>query len=392
MQKFGFGIVASLLVIASSQGAEVLKTKSGPVNVESLAKLEFPWAMAHLPDGKLLITEKPGRLRVFADGKLLAEPISGAPKVAYKGQGGLHDVIVDPNFAQNKFIYLSYAEAAEQQPANAQVNPDPRLGGGDKSDTVLKGGAVARAKLEGNQLTDLKVIWRQTPKTVGLGHYGNHMAFSPDGKLFITSGERQRFEPAQDMTGNLGKIVRINTDGSIPQDNPFVKEAKTPHDIFSTGHRNPYGIAFHPVTKALWTHEMGPAQGDELNLTEAGKNYGWPTVSNGDNYNGDPIPDHPTRPEFAAPAWYWFPAISPSGFIFYTGDHFPQWKNNGFIGGLSAETLVRVQFEGDKKPNREERLHVQRRIRDIAQAPDGTILLLSDGANGELLKLSKDSR
>jgi aldose sugar dehydrogenase len=392
MQKVGIAIVTAFVTCASLQAAEVLKTKSGPVNVESLAKLEFPWAMAYLPDGKLLITEKPGRLRVFADGKLSEQPISGAPKVAFKGQGGLLDVIVDPKFNENKFIYLSYAEAAEQQSENAQVNPDPRLGGGDKTDTVLKGQAVARAKLDGNQLTDLKVIWRQTPKTIGLGHFGAHMAFAPDGKLFITSGERQRFEPAQDMTGNLGKIIRINPDGSIPNDNPFVKDGKTPAEIWSSGHRNPLGIAIHPVTHAVWVHEMGPAQGDELNLIERGKNYGWPVVSNGDNYDGSPIPDHPTRPEFAAPAWYWFPAISPSGFIFYTGDHFPQWKNNAFIGGLSAETLVRVQFEGDKKPNREERLHVQRRIRDICQAPDGTILLLSDGKEGELLKLSKAAR
>lgn len=390
MRKLGLAIIAAILTCGSVQAAEVLKTKSGPVNVEPLAKLEFPWAMAYLPDGKLLITEKPGRLRVFADGKLSDQPISGTPKVAFKGQGGLLDVIVDPKFNENKFIYLSYAEAAEQQPANAQVNPDPRLGPSpDKTDTVLKGCAVARAKLEGNQLSDLKVIWRQTPKTIGLGHFGAHMAFSPDGKLFITSGERQRFEPAQDMTGNLGKMIRINTDGSIPDDNPFAKDGKTPPEIWTSGHRNPLGIAFHPVTGALWAHEMGPAHGDELNLIERGKNYGWPTVSNGDNYDGTPIPDHPTHPEFAAPAWYWFPAISPSGFIFYTGDHFSQWKNNAFIGGLSAETLVRLQFEGDKKPVREERLNVQRRIRDICQAPDGTILLLSDGKEGELLKLSK---
>lgn len=194
------------------------------------------------------------------------------------------------------------------------------------------------------------------------------------------------------MKGNLGKIIRINSDGSIPEDNPFTKQSNTPPEIWTLGHRNPLGIAFHPVTHALWVHEMGPAHGDELNLIERGKNYGWPLVSNGDNYDGTPIPDHPTRPELAAPAWYWFPAISPSGFIFYTGDHFPQWKNNAFIGGLSAETLVRLEFQNNTKPVREERLHVQRRIRDIAQAPDGTILLLSDGKEGELLKLSKATR
>jgi aldose sugar dehydrogenase len=380
-----------VFAVVSSQAAEVLKTKSGLVNVEPLAKLEFPWAMALTPDGSLLITEKPGRLRRFKDGKL-SEPIKGTPTVAYKGQGGLLDVCLDPNFAQNKFIYLSFAEPAEQQPADAEVNPDPRLGPSpDRTDKVLKGGAVARAKLEGDQLQDLKVIWRQTPKTVGMGHFGGHLAFAPDGKLFITSGERQRFEPAHDMSGNLGKIIRINADGSIPQDNPFVNKGNTPPDIYTSGHRNPLGAAVNPATKHLWIHEMGPAHGDELNIIEPGKNYGWPVVSNGTHYNGQQIPDHDTRPDLAAPIFFWHPAISPSGFIFYQGNHFQQWKGNAFIGGLSAETLVRLTLDGNKVKS-EERLHVQRRIRDIAEDADGAILLLSDGREGELLKLTKAAK
>lgn len=387
----GFKILLAATFLISAQAAEVLKTKSGMVNVESLAKLENPWALALLPDGSLLLTEKPGRLRRFVDGKL-SEPIAGSPKVAFKGQGGLHDVALDPNFKENKYIYLSYSEAAEEQPANAEVNPDPRLGPSpDKNDKVLKGGAVARAKLEGNQLQDLKVIWRQTPKMIGLGHFGNHLAFAPDGKLFITSGERQRFEPAQDLNGNLGKIVRINPDGSIPQDNPFVNKPNTRPDIYSSGHRNPYGAAINPQTKQLWTHEMGPAHGDELNIIEPGKNYGWPVVSNGSHYTGAHIPDHDTRPDLAGPAFHWHPAISPSGFIFYQGNHFTQWKGNAFIGALSGETLVRLTLDGNKVKN-EERIPVQRRIRDIAEDADGAILLLSDGPQGELLKLTKAAR
>jgi glucose/arabinose dehydrogenase len=384
----GFIILLAAVFSLSVQAAEVLKTKSGMVNVESLAKLEHPWSVKLLPDGSLLITEKPGRLRRLADGKL-SEPIAGTPKVAFKGQGGLLDVVIDPKFQDNHYIYLSFAEPAEQQPANAEVNPDPRLGPSpDRTDKVLKGGAVARAKLEGNQLQDLKVIWRQTPKTIGLGHYGAHMVFAPDGKLFITSGERQRFEPAQDLTGNLGKIIRINSDGSIPQDNPFANKSGTPPEIYSYGHRNPLGAAINPKTKQLWIHEMGPAHGDELNIIEPGKNYGWPLVSNGNNYDGTNIPDHETRPDLAPPAYYWHPAISPSGLMFYQGNHFTQWKGNAFIGALSGETLVRLTLEGNKVKN-EERIPLQRRIRDVAEDADGAILLLSDGQNGELLKMTK---
>lgn len=372
---------------AAEASPEILKTKSGPVKVEVLTRLEFPWAMAYLPDGKLLITEKPGRLRIFENGKL-SEPVKGTPKVAFRGQGGLLDVAIDPEFAENHLIYLSFAEPAEEQPPNAEVNPDPRLGRSpDRQDTVLKGCAVARGRLEGNEIRDLKVIWRQEPKRIGLGHFGAHLVFA-DGKLFITSGERQRFEPAQDLSGNLGAIVRINPDGSIPEDNPFVNKPNARPDIWSYGHRNPLGIAVQPATKRLWIHEMGPAHGDELNLVERGKNYGWPTVSNGDNYDGSPIPDHATRPEFEAPKWYWYPAISPSGFIFYQGKHFTNWSGSAFIGGLSAETLVRLTFN-DTKVTREDRLHVNRRIRDVAEAPDGAVMLLSDGRNGELLRLTK---
>jgi glucose/arabinose dehydrogenase len=214
--------VVAFCIITPRAHPATVSTKAGPVNTESLAKLDNPWGMTYLPDGRLLITEKPGRLRVFADGKL-SDPIGGVPEVAYKGQGGLLDVEIDPDFAKNQLVYLYYTEPAEQQPPDAKDGPEPRLGAGFKGeDTQLKGGAVARGRLDGAKLADVKVIWRQVPKTIGRGHFGGRLVFAPDGKLFITSGERQRFEPAQDQSTNLGAVVRINSDGSIPDDNPFV--------------------------------------------------------------------------------------------------------------------------------------------------------------------------
>jgi glucose/arabinose dehydrogenase len=345
--------------------------------------------MEYLPDGRLLITEKPGKLRIFADGKL-SEPVAGVPEVHYKGQGGMLDVAVDPNFKDNGVIYLSYTEPAEQQPSGAKDEGDPRLGANFKGeDTVLKGGAVARAKLDGMQLSDVKVIWRQTPKTIGRGHFACRMAFSPDGKtLFITSGERQRSEPAQDMNSNLGKVVRIHPDGSIPTDNPYVNKPGNLADIWTSGNRNPLGFAFHPETGQLWLNEMGPKGGDELNLIQPGKNYGWPLVAvEAKHYNDAAIPPHDSKPEFEKPAYAWTPVISPSGMMFYTGDKFAKWKNHAFIGGLSSQAVIRVALDGQKVTDQEQ-IKFGRRIRDLIQAPDGAILLATDGPKGELLRLT----
>jgi glucose/arabinose dehydrogenase len=381
-------VAASLTVtLNAADSADIIQTKSGAVKVERLAQLEFPWGMTFLPDGRLLLTEKPGRLRTYSDGKL-SEPIKGLPKFTYRGQGGLLDVEIDPDFAKNHLVYLFFTEAAESQPENAQVLPDPRLGKSpDKTDTVLKGGAVARGKLENDELREVSVIWRQVPKTIGLGHYGGRLVFAADGKLFITSGERQRFEPAQDLKVNLGKIVRINPDGSIPEDNPFVNKPDALPDIWSFGHRNPLGATLHPSSKQLWINEMGPAGGDEINIIERGKNYGWPTVSNGDNYDGTPIPRHSTHPEFAPPLWSWNPAISPSGLIFYQGSLFRNWRGNILLGGLSSKSLILLSLDGDRVKG-EERISMNRRIRDVIEARDGAVLLLTDAKNGELLRLS----
>jgi len=384
--RFFVGFVVTV-GFAAEVHAAVVQSKSGPVNTESLAKLDNPWGMTFLPDGRLLISEKPGRLRTFKDGKL-SDPIAGVPKVAYRGQGGLLDVEIDPKFAENQLVYIYYSEPAEQQPPDAKDTTDPRLGANFRpDDSQLKGGAVARGKLDGNGLSDLKVIWRQVPKTLGRGHFGGRLIFAPDGKLFILSGERQRFEPAQDLSTNLGKVVRINPDGSIPSDNPFANKGGALPDIYCYGDRNPLGGAIYPPTGKLWLNEMGPKGGDELNAIEPGKNYGWPLVCEGKHYNDQAIPKHATRPEFTPPLVAWNPVISPSGMIFYNGSMFPAWKSHALIGGLSSRAVVIVKADGDQAAE-DDRLDMKARIRDLIEAPDGAVLLLTDGNNGELLRLT----
>lgn len=386
-----FGRVLALAGFTAAAGgpayAETLSLPGGEAKVESLATLDNPWAMAYLPDRRLLITEKPGRLRIFADGKL-SEPISGVPKVDYHEQGGLLDVAVHPDFANNQLIYLSYTERAEKQPADAKEEKDGRLGEfQDLNDTVLKGLAVARARLDGDNLEDVTVIWRQTPKMIGRGHFGGRLVFSPDGKLFITSGDRQRFEPAQDLGSNVGKVVRINPDGSIPEDNPFVGKDGVRPDIWTIGHRNPLGAAINPSSQQLWTHEMGPKGGDEVNIIEKGKNYGWPIVSEGSHYDDAPIPKHKNRAEFTPPIISWNPSISPSGLVFYRGDRFPGLKGKALLGGLSSEALIVLALDGDKV-TKDQVIETGRRIRGVAEAPDGSLLLLGDEDGAELLRLT----
>lgn len=347
-----------------------VKAAQWPFAATETARFNEPWAMTFLPDGSALITEKAGKLIHFDPASGKRGEISGIPAVAYGGQGGLGDVVVHPQFASNGWIYYSYAEEGE----------------GD-----TRGAAVARAKLVldasgGGQLSDAQVIWRQTPKVSGRGHYGHRLAFGPDGKLWISSSERQKFDPAQDMKSNLGKIIRINDDGSIPADNPFVAQGSPADQVWSLGHRSVLGLAFDAHGK-LWEHEMGPKGGDELNLIQRGGNYGYPIVSNGDHYDGRPIPDHDTRPEFIAPVVTWRQVISPAGFIIYSGTQFPQWQGSGFIGGLSSKSLVRVAFDGDKA-REAERFDMGNRIREVEQGPDGALWLLEDGSDGRLLKLT----
>ena len=336
---------------------------------ESFGTFNEPWAMTFLPNGDLLVTEKPGTLLLVHLEDQSKVPVKGAPKVAYGGQGGLGDIILHPQYQENHWIYLSYAE----QDAS-----------GNRGAVVVRAQfrpASAKPKLE-----NLEVIWQQQPKVSGSGHYSHRLAFSPDGHLFITSGERQKQTPAQSWKQNLGKVIRLNADGSVPSDNPFQDKGELAKTFWSLGHRNLLGIAFDRQGR-LWTHEMGPRHGDEFNLTFGGDNYGWPIVSWGDQYSGIPIPDHDTRPEFNAPEVYWVPTVAPSGLIIYDGSMFPKWQDNAFIGGLRSKSLVRIRIESDRAEE-VERFAMGKRIREVEQGPSGAIWVLEDEKGGRLLRFT----
>jgi len=352
-----------------------------PFSVEPVTSFDQPWALTFLPDGRMLVTEKTGNLRVVTQEGAQSRPVEGLPDVDYRGQGGLGDVILHPEYADNGIIYLSYAES----------------GVGD-----TRGAAVVRAVLElgerGGRLSDAEVIWRQYPKVLDDGHYGHRLAFDDDGYLWISSGDRQKFTPAQDMQSNMGKILRLEQDGAIPSDNPFVNyreeeplvDGVGPYDeIWTLGHRNPLGMAFDGDGQ-LWVIEMGPADGDELNRIVRGANYGYPIVSNGDHYDGREIPDHDTRPEFTEPVITWTPVISPGDLMIYGGELFEDWRGDAFAAGLSSGAIVRIRFDGDDATELE-RYDMGARIRSIEEAPDGSVWVLEDErgeSRGRLLKLT----
>ncbi|MEE4253766.1 MAG: PQQ-dependent sugar dehydrogenase [Desulfuromusa sp.] len=356
---------------AESAGNIIHGNTGSRLYAESFGEFNEPWAMTFLPDGNLLVTEKSGKLLLVNLDDRSKVPVKGLPRVAYGGQGGLGDIILHPQFNNNHWIYLSYAE---------------------QDTSFRRGAAVARAKLHLSatepKLENFEVIWRQSPKVTGTGHYSHRLAFSPDGYLFITSGERQKQTPAQSWEQNLGKVIRVNADGSVPPDNPFQNKGELAKTFWTLGHRNLLGIAFDKKGQ-LWTHEMGPRDGDEFNLIIGGENYGWPIVSWGDQYSGIPIPDHDTRPEFHAPEVFWVPTVAPSGLIIYDGSIFPEWQGNAFIGGLRSRSLLRIRIEGDQA-DEVERFAMGQRIREVEQGPKGAIWVLEDKKDGRLLRLTAD--
>ncbi len=348
-----------------------IKTDTGNIQVNTIAEgLENVWGLAFLPDGNMLVTEKPGRMRIVTAQGKVGEPLQGLPKIYNQGQAGLLDVVLAPDFATSKKIYFSYSE------------PDEK----GKNST-----AVSFATLNGNTLENVTRIFSQQPKIDSGAHFGSRLVWKEDGTLFITLGDRySEKDKAQTLDNHQGKVIRVNADGTVPKDNPFVKTPGALPEIWSYGHRNMQGAAINPLTKKLWTGEHGPQGGDELNIDEAAKNYGWPVITYGENYGGGKIGEGTHKEGMEQPAYKWVPSIATAGFMFYTGDKFPQWKNNILLGSLKEQTLVRLVLDGDKIV-KEERLlkkELGQRLRSVVQGPDGLIYLVTDESKGKILQLS----
>jgi glucose/arabinose dehydrogenase len=339
------------------------------VRAETVANgLVHPWALEFLPDGRILVTERPGRLRIVAKDGTLSPPVSGVPEVFAQAQGGLLDVALDPQYATNQLVYLSYAE------------PGPN---------GTAGTSVARGTLVGNALEGVTLIYQQVPKVRGGGHFGSRLLFDREGHLFITQGERQQFpDSAQSLSAGMGKVMRIFPDGRVPGDNPFVARAGARPEIWSYGHRNIQGAALDPVTGQLWTMEHGARGGDELNHPEAGKNYGWPVITYGINYNGMKIGEGTVKEGMEQPVYYWDPVIAPSGMTFYTADAIPGWKGSLLIGSMSPGCLVRLELQ-DGRVTKETRYlgDLFERIRDVQRGPDGFVYVVTDNENGRVLRI-----
>ena len=366
-------------VAQSTRPAEVESVNTadaGPVSVRQLTTgLVHPWGMAFLPDGSLLVTERAGRLRVLSEDRELSDPVAGVPEVWANGQGGLLDVALDPDFADNRIVYLSYSKPGE----------------GGTATTALGRGKLNDAA---DRIDGFEDIFVMEPYVEGPNHFGSRIVFDDAGHLFLTLGERFKFDPAQDLSSHLGSVIRIKPDGSVPDDNPFVDQPDAQPEIWSYGHRNVQAAAINPADGQLWVVEMGPLGGDELNAVEKGANYGWPVVSYGINYDGSTIPTPEgaatTRPaildEFTRPAHHWSPVISPNGAVFYTGEEFPEWQGRLLVGGLSAHDVVVIELDG-KEYVGETRVPLPDRIRDVEQGPDGLIYLLTDKPDGDVWRM-----
>jgi glucose/arabinose dehydrogenase len=364
-------LAAVSIAAASPSAAQTHRAAAGNLRVETaVAGLSYPWGLAFLPDRRLLVTEKPGRMRIAAPDGKLSSAIAGVPKVFARSQGGLHDVVLDRNYAQNHTIYFCYAEPAD---------------GGGRT-------ALARARLvdEGEPRLDaVTVIFRQEGPLSSGNHFGCRIVPMADDTLFLTMGDHfTSRDEAQNLANHIGKIVRIRPDGSVPPDNPFVNRRNAKPEIWSYGHRNSQGAAVHPATGRLWMHEHGPRGGDEINIPEAGKNYGWPVIGYGVDYSGATIHEGTHKPGMEQPIKYWVPSIAPSGMAFYTGDLIPAWRGSLFVGALAAQTLVRLSLDGDKVTGEERLLQdLRARIRDVRMGPDGALWLLTDGSAGRVLRV-----
>jgi glucose/arabinose dehydrogenase len=365
----GAALVIVILLAPPTAHTGVFDTDLHRVSAELVTDgLEHPWAVAFLPDGGYLVTERPGRLRrISADGQLLAQPISGLPRIGAVGQGGLLDVALHPDFTANRWVYLSYSE------------PGP--------DGV--GTAVARGRLQDMHLADTEVIFRMNTKSNGGRHFGSRLVFDDRGHLFISLGDRGDRPRAQYLDDHVGTLIRLNDDGSVPSDNPFLGIAGALPEIYSYGHRNIQGATRHPVSGRLWTHEHGPQGGDEINLPEPGINHGWPVITYGVNYGlGTSIGEGTAKAGMAQPIHYWTPSIAPSGMAFYNGERFPNWRGHLFVGSLKFRQLVRLELDGERVIAEERMLDsALGRIRDVRQGPDGLLYLLTDDDNGGLFRL-----
>lgn len=365
--KYKCLIFFSFLSISLISNAETFQSEKYNFTIETVVEgLDYPWSLEFLPDGRILVTEKPGRLRIVTNGKI-SEPVKGLPEIKAKGQGGLLDIALDPDYAKYNIIYLSYSAKGE----------------GGIGTEVVKG------RLVGNELKDTKVIFKLQPKTNTSYHFGSRLLFGKDGTLFITLGERGEKHRAQNLADHAGSLIRINKDGSVPEDNPFVNNSKAKPEIYTYGNRNMQGIAMHPETGDVWTIEHGPQGGDELNLMKAGVNYGWPIITYGVNYGtGTKIGEGTEKEGMAQPVYYWVPSIATSSLLFYTGDKFPAWKGNAFVSSLKFGQLARLEMKNNKVL-KEERLINGKvgRIREVQQGLDGYIYIITDEPDGKILRL-----
>ena len=363
------GLLVTAPVIA--QPSQTIRTQDAAIRVVTVASgLENPWGMAFLPDGRILVTERPGRLRLVAKDGRLSPPLGNVPKVFDSGQGGLLDIALDPDFARNRLLYFTYAEPG----ASSE-------GGG-------AGTALASAVFSETTLTDVKVLFHQQPKLSGGLHFGSRVVVGSDGKLWLGVGERYRRDEAQKLGVHLGKVMRLNRDGSVPADNPFVGRGDARPEIWSYGHRNIQGMVRHPQTGIVWLHEHGAQGGDEINIPERGKNYGWPVITHGIDYSGARIGIGTAAPGMEQPLLHWTPSIAPSGMAFYTGDRIPAWKGSLFVGSLKFGTLHRVVLDGTRVVRQEQMLkEIDDNIRDVRDGPDGFLYLATDNPRGRILRL-----